>query len=171
MKYKITMLVLFINITILYSQPASNRTTSASEKNSDMHFVTEASKGGMKEVEMGTMGQSKATNARVKNYASMMVRDHTKANEELKGLVANKKLTVPSKDEHNMHMNLENKKGADFDKEYMRMMVEDHNKDIALFEKESKSGNDAELKAFAAKTLPTLQMHLDSAKAVYSAIK
>jgi len=137
-----------------------------------MKFATEASKGGMKEVEMGTMGQSKASNTRVKNFAAMMVRDHTKANAELKDIMTNKKLSETTKEDQSKHMQaMANKSGDDFDKEYMHMMVEDHNKDIALFKEESKNGKDAELKAFAAKTLPILEMHLDSAKAVYSSLK
>jgi putative membrane protein len=56
--------------------------------------------------------------------------------------------------------------GADFDREYMKHMVEDHVKDVALFEKEAKNGKDADLKAWAEKTLPTLKEHLQMARDV-----
>jgi predicted outer membrane protein len=50
--------------------------------------------------------------------------------------------------------------GTDFDKEYLAIMVKDHEKNIAAFEEEAKDGEDADVKAWAEKTLPTLKEHL-----------
>ena len=139
-------------------------------KSKDEEFVIKAAKGGMKEVAMGNEGNSKASNARVKNFANMMVRDHTKANNELKEMAAKHKIKLPSdNDKMDMHNSI-NKTGADYDKEYMHMMVKDHMKDIDLFKMESKNGKNAEWKSWASKMLPTLQMHLDSAKAIESSL-
>jgi len=139
--------------------------------NPDQDFITEAVKGGKMEVEMGNLAKDKAQNRRVKAYADMMVRDHTKANGELESLLKEKKYSSSSQliDKQENHIaSLNNQNGKDFDRAYMKMMVKDHDKDIGLFTKESNSGKDNQLMDFARKTLPVLKMHLDSAKAIYS---
>ncbi len=135
----------------------------------DAQFVKEAATAGMMEVQMGTMGKSKATNSRVKTFSDMMVQDHTKANDELKSIAHNKNITLPP--EPKTMDNMDNLSGMDWDKHYMDMMVKDHKKAVALFEKQSTAGRDADLKAFAKKTLPTLKMHLDSAQSIQSSLK
>lgn len=139
----------------------------------DQGFLNEAASGGMMEVELGRYAQENAVNPRVKNFGAMMVRDHSKANEELKSLASSKSLTLPSAmDDKHMKMvnDLKGKTGADFDKEYMKEMVNDHEKDVDEFRKQSENANDADIKAFAAKTLPVLQTHQDSAKAIRDAL-
>jgi putative membrane protein len=156
-----------------FSQDNSNM----SGNDMDQHFIMEATKGGKMEVEMAKKAKSKAQNTRVKNFADMMIRDHTKANKELENIVQNKKMKswsqADSSASHNINdMNeTQGKSGKDFDVTYMNMMVNDHNKTIELFENQSKNGNDADLKSFAGKTLPVLKMHLDSATAINASLK
>src|SRR4051812_17187295 len=122
--------------------------------NDDKNFIMEAGKGGMMEVEMGKTAQQKGQSADVKRIGSMMVADHTKANNELMGLAQQKGVKLgKAGNAHKMN-------DADFDKEYLSMMVQDHQKDIAAFQKEAKSGTDPDVKSWASKTLPTLQKHL-----------
>lgn len=145
----------------------SNMTKTPLSKD-DSTFVVKAAMGGMMEVEAGNMAQSNAMSDRVKNYGMMMVNDHSKANSELMSLVAGR-VTIPTELPADMKKHGEammKMKGKDFDKHYMSMMLTDHKKDIALFEKQASSGGDADLKAFAAKTLPTLKMHMDSVQAI-----
>jgi putative membrane protein len=100
----------------------------------------------------------------------MMVTDHGKANEELKSLAAANNVTIPTTllPEHQKHIDMMSKmKGDAFDKHYMSMMVNDHKKDIGEFQKEANSTSNDAFKAFAAKTLPVLQKHLDSAQAIH----
>jgi putative membrane protein len=137
-------------------------------------FIDKAASGGMMEVELGKLAQANAQSQRVKNFGAMMVRDHSKANEELKTLATKMNVTLPTTlaAEHQQHVDAMIKmKGADFDKHYMAMMAEDHVKDVDLFQKTANSVRDAEVQQFAAKTLPVLKMHLDSAKAINSALK
>ena len=105
----------------------------------------------------------------------MMVRDHSKATDELKAFASRRNLMVNSDSLmalHKSHIdNLKSKTGAAFDKAYMNMMVNDHKKDVAEFEKASKMCKDQECLAWAGKTLPTLQMHLDSAQAISKSLK
>jgi len=136
----------------------------------DKEFVMKAAAGGMMEVEAGRIAQEAATNQRVKDFGAMMVRDHSAANDELKSLASAKGLMIPEDSlmmKHKPHMDeLRSKKGAAFDRFYMSEMVKDHNKDVAEFEKATTSAMDADVKAFATKTLPTLRMHKDSAEAL-----
>lgn len=132
-------------------------------------FVMKAADGGMMEVELGKIAQQKAKSQRVKNYADMIVTDHTKANDELKS-IAGSKLSMPAamSGEHQKHIDmLKNKSGADFDKSYINMMIDDHKKDIAEFKKASQNVKDAGIKGFATNALPVLQKHLDSAQAIH----
>ena len=155
---------------------AENRTgaSNAPVSEADSKFAVEAASGGMMEVQLGELAQQKASSQRVKDFGAMMVRDHSKANDELKSLAGMKNLTLPPApgEEHMNHIkNLTEKSGKEFDKDYMKMMVDDHQDDVDKFEKASNDANDADIKAFASKTLPVLRAHLDSAKAIRDALK
>lgn len=132
-------------------------------------FVMKAASGGMMEVALAKMAQQKAKNPRVKNFGKMLIQDHTKANNELKGIASSKSITVPSEmmAEHKSHVDEMSKmSGAEFEKHYISMMVTDHQKDISDFKNASENLIDAEIKNFASKTLPVLQKHLDSAQSI-----
>ena len=141
----------------------------AAGKGGDSDFVTKAAQGGMEEVELGQLASSNAASADVKQFGQRMVTDHGKANDELKSIAQKSGETVPSglsKKQEADKARLSKLNGAEFDKAYMKMMVSDHREDVAEFEKEAKSGKDADVKAFAAKTLPTLKEHLTMAEDV-----
>jgi putative membrane protein len=140
----------------------------------DSTFSVNAADAGMLEVELGKIAQSNSQNQKVKNFGSMMVRDHTKAGDELKTIAQTKHITLPSQlspESQNKVDELRNKKGKDFDKSYMDLMVKGHTKVGAMFEDEIKNGSDADLKSFASNTLTTIQMHLDSAKKCEKMVK
>jgi putative membrane protein len=132
-------------------------------------FWTTAADGGMAEVEMAKLAVQKSQNAEVKKFAQMMIADHTKANNELKVIAAKQKKELPKEigpRNRSTIDELNRLSGADFDKEYVQAMVDDHETDVQLFEDQSKSDDDQAAKAFAAKTLPTLQKHLQAIKAI-----
>jgi len=140
----------------------------------DSKFAVESASGGMMEVQLGELAQQKAASQKVKDFGAMMVRDHSKANDELKSIAANKNITLPPApgEDHMDHIKkLSEKSGKEFDKDYIDLMVDDHKKDIDKFEKCSKDAKDADLKAFAAKLLPTLREHLNAAKKIKDAMK
>lgn len=137
-------------------------------------FVKKALSGGMMEVEVGNIASSNAKSPRVKAFGAMMVADHSQAGNELKQLATGNSIEVPSAmiPEHQAHVDmLKNKTGAAFDKAYMDMMVKDHQKDIAEYKKASQDLGVAPYKDFAGRTLPVLERHLDSAKAVQKSLK
>jgi putative membrane protein len=140
----------------------------------DNRFMMEAAAGGLAEVELGRMASTKAANAEVKQFAEMMVQDHSKANDELKSIAANKGVKIPAEldaDHKAVQEDLRSKVGAEFDRAYINAMVADHKKTVALFEAESQNGNDPEIKAFATKTLPVLRKHLEAVTALDAKIK
>jgi putative membrane protein len=135
----------------------------------DSTFIMEAAIGGMMEVESGNLAQQNAANARVKNFGSMMITDHSKANDELKNFASSRGMTLPAALPDDLKNHLEEMrkmKGRSFDSHYINMMAEDHQKTIDKFEKQSNSGGDAQLKSWAISTLPVLKKHLDSVQAI-----
>lgn len=133
-------------------------------------FAMKAAGGGMLEVQLGQLAQQNAKSQRVKDFGRMMITDHSKANDELKSLASANNITLPSslQPEHQKHLDMMSKlKGDAFDKHYMDMMVSDHKKDIDEFKKEANSSSNDAFKGFAGRTLPVLEKHLDSAKAIH----
>ncbi len=128
----------------------------------------------MAEVELGKLAQEKGGSDQVKQFGKRMVDDHSKANDQLKSVAAAKGVqlpTEPDRGERREMDRLSKKSGADFDKDYMSHMVSDHKKDVSEFQHESKGAKDADVKNFAASTLPVLEQHLDLAKSTDAAVK
>ena len=137
-------------------------------------FIETAAMNGMAEVEMGKLAQQKAANQQVKDFGARMAQDHGKANDELKALAGSKGVQLPAAVDaaHQRKMeHMQRLAGADFDRAYMKDMLEDHKKDVAEFRRQAKSAKDAELKAFASKTLPTLEEHLQLAQSMEKAVR
>lgn len=133
----------------------------------DKSFITDASEGGTAEVQSAELANKKSTNAEVKQFAEMMIKDHTKANKELEKIVTGKGGEVsksPSATQKANYLLLEARSGDSFDKAYAEQALKDHKETVALFEKAANDLDDPELKAFAKKTLPTLKMHLEHAE-------
>jgi putative membrane protein len=132
-------------------------------------FAVEAANGGMMEVELGKMAREKAVNPRVKSFGEMMINDHSEANNNLKSIARDLNIALPdsvSDDSRREIDKLGKKKGKDFDKAYVDMMVDDHKKDIAEFRKCADNCSDSTIKNFAYVTLPVLEKHLDSIQAI-----
>jgi len=149
--------------------PAAARVDEASSE-----FLVKAADGGLAEVEAGKLGEQKATNQRVKAFATMMVSDHTGANAEVKTLAASRNITLPtapSEENQKKAAKVNEKTGKEFDKAFMDMMVDDHKKTIDLFEKAENNCKDEEVKTFIRNTLPKLRMHLNSADSIYAIVK
>jgi putative membrane protein len=142
--------------------------------NPDSTFANKAAIGGMAEVALGKLAASKTTNAKIKDFADMMVTDHSKANDELMGIAKTKNMMLPMNvdADHQKKMDdLSAKTGTDFDKAYVDAMIDGHKKTLDLMNDEAKDGKDADLKAFAAKTAPVVQKHLDAIKQIHDSMK
>jgi putative membrane protein len=141
----------------------------AGDKISADDFVKKAGEAGIAEVAMGKLGAEKATDAGVKAFAQRMVKDHTKANNELMAAAKTKGLKVPTEPgltHKGMREKFEHQAAdTDFDHDFMEQMVKDHEAAVDLFGKASSDTTlDSDLRALAKKTLPTLEEHLADAK-------
>ncbi len=153
---------------------SNNMTQGIPVSENTSQFMVSAANGNMTEVNAGKLAEQKAQNSRVKNFGSMMVKDHTAANDELKSLANQKNVTLPSalgNDKQDAINDLNKETGKKFDKDFIDMMVRDHKKVIDDFQTADNNTNDADVKAWIEKTLPTLKMHLDSAQAIQNAIE
>lgn len=129
-------------------------------------FVKQVAISDMFEIESSKLAQERA-DAPSKTFAAKMIKDHTRTSTELKGIAANAKLDVPSTMDSAHQGKIDKLKGlqgADFDREYDSMQLDAHKTAVGLFERYAKSGDDKDLKSFAAKHLPHLKEHLKMAQ-------
>ena len=158
------------------AQPNSGATSSSAassssspSSNPDQDFVTKAAQGNSAEVELGKIVAAKSKDPNVKQFARMMVKDHTTALNELQELAQTKNLNfnddLPD-DAKSLQQKLSSDTGKQLDKDYMDGMVEDHQKDVQEFTDKSQNAKDPDVKQWASKTLPTLQKHLEKAQQI-----
>jgi putative membrane protein len=158
-------------LTLAVLGAATSVALAADDSISAAEFAKKAGAAGAAEVEMGKLGAKKATNAEVKAYAQKMVADHTKANKELMAAAKAKGLEVPTEPDL-IHKGMREKferqgADADFNEDFMEQMVRDHEATVKLFQTAANDTTlDPELRALAKKTLPTLQQHLEDARAL-----
>ena len=132
-------------------------------------FMKEAAAGGMMEVDLGNVAMKNSSTQQIKDFGKMMVDDHSKANEQLKSLASVKNIDLPTmvnSDKQEKIDKLTKETGADFDKDYVKMMVDDHKEDIDHFKDALDKAKDPDIKAFISNTLPVLQKHLDAIQAI-----
>jgi putative membrane protein len=154
------------------SPTQTNQPTQTGQGNlsaSDQEFVTKAAQDGRAEVQLGQMAVDKASGDAVKKFGQRMVNDHTQANNQLQQLATQQGITLPTGigDESQQVMNqLSPLSGAEFDRQYMNQMVQDHTKAVAMYQREGQQGDDPMLRAWAAQTVPVLQDHLQQAQSI-----
>lgn len=135
----------------------------------DSKFLHEAAQGGLLEVELGNLVAKKAMNPQVKEFGQRMVTDHSKVNDQLKAIAEKHQITLATTLDKAHVKTYDRFLGLDgdaFDRAYMATMVRDHTRDVKEFDHEAKKGRDADLKSFAANTLPTLRSHLQMAREI-----
>jgi putative membrane protein len=151
------------NMANSLSNAVSGATTSSPDS-----FMRDAAQANSAEIELGKLAGTNGQSADVKSFGKMMVDDHGKAGKEAEELAKKKNMTLPT--DLGSHQSTVDKlkglKGADFDKQYVDEMVNGHEKVVSMFEKEAANSSDPDVKAFAAKTLPTIRKHLDRIKEI-----
>jgi putative membrane protein len=132
-------------------------------------FIKEVASVNLMEVQLGQTARDKGSAREVRDYGDLMVREHTRANEELKTIAARSNLKLPLQVERKhtlMIARLSKLSGGEFDREYLQTMVKNHLNSTARFKKATKGVKDRDLNVWAATTLPMLQHHLQLAKDV-----
>ena len=154
------------------SNTAPNSSSTANS-NSDQKFVEDAIKGNRAEITLGKLVASKSKNPSVKQFAQMMVKDHTAALGKVTQLAKQKNIDVPDglpDDAQQLQSKLQGDTGKQLDQDYMDGMVQDHQKDVQEFQDQSQNAKDPDVKNLAGQILPTLQKHLDKAQQIDSKI-
>jgi putative membrane protein len=171
------------------SEMSSSRNTGSSGSestlnHSEKHFIEKAGKGSKEEVALGELALQKSSNPDVKDFARQLINDHRQANAEFSQLAEKGGVSIDFPEwsrtgtseqidtsqfgsdvtsEHR-YRELAGKSGSDFDKTFVKLMVDDHKKDIKEFQKEATDAADPAVRSFAANTVPKLQAHLDHAE-------
>jgi putative membrane protein len=185
MKRSTKVSVLMIAAALIFSagfaSAASDSTKAERSKESksklpsgEERFMKEAASGGLMEVELGKIAAEKGSHQRVKEFGKRMQADHSKANAQLKKIASSKGVELPSEPsgEHKSVMDkLTKLSGAEFDREYMEAMVDDHKEDIDKFQTQADKGKDPDLQKFASENLPILKKHLELAQSTEKQIK
>ena len=146
---------------------SSSRSGSSSSSylgDTDQKFLKEAAQGGQAEVQMGRLAAQKGQSQAVRQLGQKLVQDHSKANQELRLLAAQKNITLPSDigtENESAIAHLKSVEAAEFDQAFIKHAIEDHQTDIQKFQTVSQQSADADVKAFAQKELPVLQQHLN----------
>lgn len=148
--------------------PLGNAGGAASLAIGDRNFLAQAAEGGLFEVEAGRLASEKGRHAGVKSLGATLSSDHTDAAQRLRDLAAAKGVTLPttvSAAQRETLQKLGQASGADFDRLFLAQVgIEAHQRDIAAFERAARESKDADVKAFATATLPTLRHHLSTAQ-------
>lgn len=148
-------------------------------KDIDRDFVEEHLAMGSAEVELGRMAQEKATHPDVKKFAAMMVRDHQVAGEELRLIAAQANTNTAEnrvkaglrEADTELREELAKLSGRDFDRRYIDEMIDDHQEAVEDLEDKANNASHAEVKAWASKTLPKVQQHLERARAIKESLE
>jgi putative membrane protein len=152
------------------ASPAPTAAAKATTKNTlstkDMNFLRGAATSGGWETATGRSAEQKAQNSATKEVAARMIADHSKTNQEMVDLGKKKGLAISTEGVKAQQIT-----ASDFDKRYLNLVIQDHQEEISVFEKEAKSGDDADFRSWAAKSLPTIKQHLALAKGALDKVK
>ncbi len=164
---------LFVGISIAMSCASE---TAGDRRTEDQQFVTEAASSNSLEIAAGNLAITKGNSEQVREFGRQMVDEHTKVGQELTDLASNKQLSVSTEmiDKHrNQLERLQDKEGADFDEEFIKLMIDSHEEAVDLFADAAEGGNgvvDEDLRKFAEAKLPNLRRHLEHAERLKSEV-
>lgn len=143
-------------------------------KEDDSQYLVAAAETDLAEIEIGKLALSKSTDAHVKEFANMLIADHTKALGDLKPFADKRQISLPVSitDKGKEHYNELNKKsGKDFNEKFADMMADGHKDAISKMEDASEKASDTEIRTWASNMVPTLKMHLEHAKMLQDQVK
>lgn len=166
---KLSLLSLAVAMLMALAGPVMADDSAAGVSDQDREFVKEAALGSMQEVQLGKIVADRATNSDVKQFGEKMVEEHSKASAKLKEIASQKGLSLPQQldeDRKEAINDLTKHTGPEFDREYISLMVDDHEEDIDTFKEQAEDGKDPALKQFASQTVPKLEQHLSMAKQI-----
>ena len=165
------MLAALLGLSMAGCQRSNDNVQAARETSAltdaDRHFLDRADRDNLEEQELGRVVLEKTKNSDVRDYAQMLVDDHTKALKDIVDLMKDKRIAQPKglpEAEHAAWNKLKGMSGAEFDREFINMMVRDHQDAVKEFQHESNMAQDYDVKMYANHVLPALQKHLQKAQ-------
>ncbi|MDA3613471.1 DUF4142 domain-containing protein [Polluticaenibacter yanchengensis] len=165
----------FIFSLVAITQTINAQTIQYLAQEKDHEFVEKVLEKGQCQISLARLAQTKGLSSQVQQFATQMEREHQKTNEELtKYAQQNNYASIPvemNDDSKKDHEKLSGKLGSEFDKVFAKQMVKNHEKMIRLFKEQIEDGKDEQLKTWASQTLPVLEQHLESAKALHESVK
>ncbi|MES2389971.1 MAG: DUF4142 domain-containing protein [Bacteroidota bacterium] len=153
--------------TVENAEERNDSVAPTSEAKDDAEFLVKAAHGSMLEVELAKVAQARALSADVKKYGSVLQEQHSKMLTDIKAVAAKRNVAVPeslNQDGLDKVKKFQEKPTNEFDKDYIKCMVDDHETDIKDFQEEAQSGSNEEVRKLATDALPHLQAHLTEAK-------
>jgi putative membrane protein len=158
-------ILLALCMSMLCCAPALAQTSSTSP--SDQQFVDFAAQTDMMEAHLGQLAGEQAAGQNIKDFAQMLVTDHSNDYQQLTVAASKASLTVPKgldAAHDKMIAPLAKMKGTAFDHRFAQEMIAGHQKAMGAYQREAQNGQNADLKAYANQTLPTLEKHLQAAQ-------
>lgn len=161
--------------TVPGPNPSSDKPSSNNPVNrpdgADKAFLKKAAIGDTAEIQLGQMAEEKASDPKVHAFGQRMVKDHSQNDDLLKNLAQEQHIALPTEldpEHQNAKDALSKKSGSQFDQDYMKLMLHEHQKTVATFKHEAQTGHDQTVKTFAQQSLPTLESHLQEAQQIES---
>ncbi|MDO8540142.1 MAG: DUF4142 domain-containing protein [Opitutaceae bacterium] len=137
----------------------------------DRRFVTKAAEGGNDEIALAKLATERAANSDVRSFAQKLVDDHENVASELSSIASSKNVKIEKDDDHDRtYKRLSRKSGSEFDHEFVEHMIDEHEKDIKMFEKAAQDAKDPDVRSFAAKHVDHLRQHLQQAQSLRQSI-
>jgi putative membrane protein len=157
----------------IHPRPAAAPSASAALALQDRDFLERATKGGNAEVAAGALAESRAMRGEVKAFGRKMVAHHSAANERLAAFAAARRIALPDSLGEQQHGfdRLVGRRGDSFDREFARVMVEDHQTALELYRSAASGVSDPALRALAAATRPMIAAHLEEAEGLRASLR
>ena len=169
---RITLAVTLLTLalpTMAVAQGSHSGSPSAASAAETEDFVHTAANANAFEIQSSQIALRNSTNEQVKDFAHLMIKDHTRIGDEFKSIAQKQNLQQPkgldSKSRFSLRR-LQSEAGTRFDRTYVPMMLKGHQRAVKLFQSYAQNGDDQQLKQWAQQTLPTLQEHLRRAEAM-----
>jgi putative membrane protein len=160
-----------------FAQSRTDRDSTAAAKKSaapDEKFLKRAAVDNKAEDDLGRLAGDRGSSQSVKQFGQRMVTDHGKAIEELQQLAQQKGVSLPADTDakhKKTYDRLSKLSGDQFDREYMKHMVREHDADVKAFKREAERAKDPDVKSWAGKTLPVLEQHQQQAHQIQTTLK
>ncbi len=141
----------------------SPTSTSIFIEKDDIEFANKAAVIGLNEIELGKLAIKKGSDKKIKNFGTMLIKQHTKTGRKLTVVAQSKKLTLPLAPDTvilNDINTLSKLSGKAFDKAYIAYITTNHQKNLELFEQAAKHVYDKDIRKIANRDVLILKRHL-----------